>query len=210
MKNTNRFYENNIRLVNPRNPTAKLSVHEARLQATEWQKTSSDRALFRAQYLFDEFELIHRRIRELGGHLRQQDPNVHVADKDNFKEVVLNHKGLVVIDVWSYYCLPCHELAMEVKEMAKMHPEVRFISCSIDFERDNDEIERFAGYIDSIPELVFVLDGKLVDRIPECDREVEVTLSKKRKIKQCLNKGPTRDSSPKEIEKTIKRFEREK
>ncbi len=84
----------------------------------------------------------------------------HFTDA-NFKEDVLNSKGLVVVDFFATWCGPCHQLAPVVEELAKTYDgKVKIGKLDVD-----DNGETASQYqVMSIPTMIFFKDGKMVDQ----------------------------------------------
>lgn len=76
--------------------------------------------------------------------------------KDNFKEEVLNSKGLVLVDFWATWCGPCKMLAPVLSSVAEEYADTVKV-CKVNVD---DEIELAREYeITSIPTLILFKDG---------------------------------------------------
>lgn len=79
----------------------------------------------------------------------------------NLAEVLQDDK-LVIIDFWAVWCGPCRMLSPIVDEIAEeMADKVSVAKCNVD---DADEVAMQFG-IRSIPTLIFLKDGKPVDKL---------------------------------------------
>jgi thioredoxin 1 len=78
-----------------------------------------------------------------------------------FKEIVQNH-SLVVVDCWAPWCFPCRMVAPVIEELSRDYAgKILFGKLNVD---ENPEVS--AQYeIMSIPTLLVIKNGKLVDRI---------------------------------------------
>ena len=83
-----------------------------------------------------------------------------VATAANFAEIISNNE-LVVVDFWATWCGPCRMLSPVVDEVAEeMADVVTVVKCNVD---DCEDIALEYG-IRSIPTLVFIKNGEVVDR----------------------------------------------
>lgn len=80
--------------------------------------------------------------------------------KDNFKEEVLEKKGLVVVDFWASWCGPCKMLSPIIDELAEEVDGVSFTKVDVD---DNGSIA-MDYQVTSIPTVMIFKDGELVER----------------------------------------------
>lgn len=82
------------------------------------------------------------------------------VDHSNFKEIVSDSKGTVILDFWADWCGPCKMIAPLVEEISEKHTEITFCKVNVD-----DEPAIAAAYgIVSIPTLIKFKDGKAVDQ----------------------------------------------
>ena len=82
------------------------------------------------------------------------------VDHSNFKEIVSESKGTVILDFWAEWCGPCMMIAPLVAELSEKHPEITFCKVNVD-----DEPAIAAAYgIVSIPTLIKFRGGKEADR----------------------------------------------
>ena len=78
----------------------------------------------------------------------------------NFAEI-LNTDQLVVVDFWATWCGPCKALAPVVEELAAEYEgKAVIVKCNVD---ECDDIPMQYG-IRSIPTLIFLKNGEVVDR----------------------------------------------
>src|SRR3989442_6429518 len=83
---------------------------------------------------------------------------VHLTDK-NFDEVLVATKGLVMVDFWPEWCGPCQAIAPVLEELAEASEgRVTLMKLNV--------LGLAARYgIRSIPTILFVKQGMVVDRV---------------------------------------------
>jgi thioredoxin 1 len=81
--------------------------------------------------------------------------------EENFEKEVMNYKKIVIIDFWAEWCGPCKMMSPVFEELSKEMIDVKFAKV------DTDEAPHIAAQfgIQGIPTLLFVKNGKEVDRI---------------------------------------------
>jgi len=83
-----------------------------------------------------------------------------VATNTNFSELI-NDSKLVIVDFWATWCGPCRMISPILDELEEeMADQITVVKVNVD---DADEIA--AQYrIMSIPTLLFIKDGQIVDK----------------------------------------------
>ncbi|MDX9949893.1 MAG: thioredoxin [Candidatus Syntrophosphaera sp.] len=78
-------------------------------------------------------------------------------NNNNFETVI--GKGMVLVDFWADWCMPCRMISPTIEELARDIPDVRFAKLNV------DEFPELAGHygVMSIPMLLFFKDGELKD-----------------------------------------------
>jgi thioredoxin 1 len=80
---------------------------------------------------------------------------------DNFKEKVLDNKGVALVDFWAEWCGPCRLIGPVVEDLSKEYDGKATIGkLNVD---DNREIAAQYGIM-SIPTLLIFKDGQIVDK----------------------------------------------
>ncbi len=82
------------------------------------------------------------------------------VNKNNFDEVLKSEK-VVLLDFYADWCMPCKMIAPFVKEIAEENPQYFVGKVNV---TDETELAREFG-VSSIPMLVAMKDGEVVDRI---------------------------------------------
>ena len=86
----------------------------------------------------------------------------HEFTDANFKSEVLDSDKLSVIDFWAEWCGPCRAIGPVIEELAKEYDgKVNIGKVNVDH---NPEVSMNYG-ITSIPAILFVKGGKVVDKL---------------------------------------------
>jgi len=86
----------------------------------------------------------------------------HEFTDANFKTDVLDSANLTVIDFWAEWCGPCRAIAPVIDELAKEYDgRVNVGKVNVD---QNPQVSMNYG-ITSIPAILFVKGGKVVDKL---------------------------------------------
>lgn len=95
----------------------------------------------------------------------QTNKNYNMAQEytdANFKEKVLDSDKLTMIDFWAEWCGPCRAIGPVVEELSKEYDgKVNIGKVNVD---QNPQLSINYG-ITSIPAIVFVKEGKVVDKL---------------------------------------------
>lgn len=83
-----------------------------------------------------------------------------LTDK-NFKEKVLDTKGVAVVDFWAVWCGPCRMIGPHIDEMSKEY-EGKALIAKVDVD-NNPEISMKYN-VRSIPTVLYLKDGEIVDK----------------------------------------------
>ena len=79
----------------------------------------------------------------------------------NFKEKVMDHEGIAVVDFWAEWCGPCRMIGPHIEEMAKEYDGKALIAkVNVD---SNPEISYKYG-VRSIPTVLYLKNGEVVDK----------------------------------------------
>lgn len=86
----------------------------------------------------------------------------HEFNDANFKAQVLDSDKLSVIDFWAEWCGPCRAIGPVIEELSKEYDgKVNIGKVNVD---NNPQISMNYG-ITSIPAILFVKGGKVVDKL---------------------------------------------
>lgn len=85
---------------------------------------------------------------------------VHIT-KDNYQELVMNSAKPVVLDFWAAWCGPCRMLAPILEQIAAERDDILIGKIDVDQEM---ELAMQFGIV-SIPTLIFITNGEVVDKV---------------------------------------------
>lgn len=90
------------------------------------------------------------------------DPvTVHLTEQ-NFDEALATNPGLMMVDFWAEWCGPCRAIAPVLEELARASSgRVALAKVNVD---ENPGLAARHG-IRSIPTILFVKEGKVVDQV---------------------------------------------
>ena len=86
---------------------------------------------------------------------------VHLTEK-NFDETLAQHDGLIMVDFWAEWCGPCRAIAPVLEELAR-DSAGRITLAKVNVDENHGLAARYA--IRSIPTVLFVRQGKVVDQL---------------------------------------------
>lgn len=85
---------------------------------------------------------------------------VLLVSDETFEKEVLNSEKPVLIDFYASWCTPCKKLSPIIEEFAKEHDEIKVVKINV----DKEEITITKYNIYAMPTLIFIKNGKEVDR----------------------------------------------
>ena len=85
-----------------------------------------------------------------------------IVTEANFKQEVLQKKGLVLVDFWATWCKPCLKLQPILNELLPKYAG-QITLGSVDFDQSRQLVNYYQ--VSSIPTIIFFKDGVPVDRI---------------------------------------------
>ncbi len=86
---------------------------------------------------------------------------VHLTER-NFDEALVATQGLMMVDFWAEWCGPCRAIAPVLEELARA-ADGRVTLAKVNVDENPGLAARYG--IRSIPTILFVKDGKVVDQV---------------------------------------------
>ena len=84
-----------------------------------------------------------------------------ISVEKNFKEEVLNNKGITIVDFWAPWCGPCKMFGPIFESAKESFEDIKF--CKLNVDEDENDISKDFGVM-SIPTVIVFKDGKEIDR----------------------------------------------
>jgi len=78
------------------------------------------------------------------------------VNQNNFKQEVLDYKGVVFVDFYAEWCGPCRITGPIIEEISQEKPEIKFIKINVD--QNPDLTSQYS--ISSIPSVVIFKEGQ--------------------------------------------------
>lgn len=81
-----------------------------------------------------------------------------IINKDNFKDEVLSYKGIVIVDFYGSWCMPCRMLAPTLEKVSK---DLNIKLAKVDIDENEELVREYK--IMSVPTLKIFKDGELIN-----------------------------------------------
>ena len=83
-------------------------------------------------------------------------------NKNNFQNEIMDSEKTVLLDFWAPWCAPCRMVVPIIEEIAGERPDIKVGKINVD---EQPELASKFGIM-SIPTLVVMKNGKIVQQIP--------------------------------------------
>ena len=81
--------------------------------------------------------------------------------ENNFKDEVINNKGISIVDFWAPWCAPCKMFSKVYEKAKNNYNNIKF--CKLNVDEDSNSISKDFGVM-SIPTVIIFKDGKEIKR----------------------------------------------
>lgn len=82
---------------------------------------------------------------------------IEIKTSEQFEKEVINENGVVFIDFYANWCMPCKTMTPIIEEIAKEHKNVKFVKIDID---KNEELA-IKYNVMSIPTMLIMKNGEV-------------------------------------------------
>ena len=82
---------------------------------------------------------------------------IEIKSAEQFEKEVINERGVVFVDFYATWCMPCKTMAPIIEEISKEYKEVKFVKIDID---KNEELA-IKYNVMSIPTMLIMKNGEV-------------------------------------------------
>lgn len=88
---------------------------------------------------------------------KENEKIVEIKNAEHFEQEVMGESGIVFIDFYATWCMPCKAMSPMIEEISKEHQEVKFVKINID---KNEELA-IKYNVMSIPTMMIMKNGEV-------------------------------------------------
>lgn len=85
-----------------------------------------------------------------------------ILNEQNFKQEVLDYKGVALVDFWAEWCGPCKMMLPAIEELAKEYSGKAKI-CKLNVDESQNISAEYS--VMAIPTIIIFKDGKQMERL---------------------------------------------
>lgn len=82
---------------------------------------------------------------------------IEIKNAEQFEQEVIKESGIVFIDFYATWCMPCRAMSPIIEEIAKEHKEVKFVKIDV----DKNEVLAIQYNVMSIPTMIVMKNGEV-------------------------------------------------
>ena len=82
---------------------------------------------------------------------------MEIQNAEQFEQEVIQEDGIVFVDFYATWCMPCKAMSSMIEEIAKEHKEIKFVKIDID---QNEELA-IQYNVMSIPTTMVIKNGEI-------------------------------------------------
>ncbi len=82
---------------------------------------------------------------------------MEIQNAEQFEQEVIQEDGIVFVDFYATWCMPCKAMSPIIEEIAREHKEVKFVKVDV----DKNERLAIQYNVMSIPTMLIVKDGEV-------------------------------------------------
>lgn len=82
---------------------------------------------------------------------------IEIKNTEQFEQEVINENGVVFIDFYATWCIPCRTMKPIIEELSKEHEDVKFVK--IDVDKNEDLAIKYN--VMSIPTMLVIKNGEV-------------------------------------------------
>lgn len=89
--------------------------------------------------------------------IQEKSEIIEIKNTEQFEQEVINENGVVFIDFYATWCIPCRTMKPIIEELSKEHKDVKFVK--IDVDKNEDLAIKYN--VMSIPTMLVMKNGEV-------------------------------------------------